>query len=86
MFKRSDAGYSQLSFPFARSVEDVASPTALWVRAADDYAKLLSGRNGPQRRSAFDAERKRLLAIPNDEEAQLIATDIERYLNATSDK
>jgi len=81
--KRAD-GFSQMTYPFARNVEDVEGPDALWVRAAALYARIISENPASERRHAFQKERERLLAETGDPDAQAIAQDIASYLRATA--
>ena len=79
MFRRTRNGYMQLNDPFARAVEDVKGPTALWPRAASLYLQILSIKDPKAQRSAFRREQRRLAATggPN---GSAIAADIGRYL------
>ena len=81
-FKKRPEGYIQMTYPFARNVEDVESEQGLWVRAATLYTRIISQHRPAQRRKAFQKERERL-AQSNDPEAQAIAQDIAGYLKAT---
>lgn len=69
MFSASDGQFRQLGFPFARTIEDVEGPDALWVRATKLYIRLLM-ENAPRgRRQAFLRERDRLRALTSDTDA-----------------
>jgi len=81
MFRRTSSGYEQLFEPFARVVEDVEGPEALWPRAAELYVRLLRTREPAARRTAFLREQRRLAADGGSNTA--IAKDIGRYLHAT---
>ena len=82
MFRRTPTGYVQLEDVFARSVEDVQGPAALWPRAAELYLGLLSIKDRATRRSAFLHEQQRLAAAGSRDD-KAIAADIGRYLKAT---
>lgn len=84
MFKKRPKGYVQMTYPFARNVEDVGSSEGLWVRAATLYADIIKQVPPAQRRKAFEKERERLLNRSGDPDAQAIAQDITRYLRATA--
>ena len=85
-FTRRAKGYIQMIYPFARNVEDVEGPDGLWVRAAALYAQIISKSPPSERRKAFQNEHRRLLAQTGDADAQAIAQDIGRYLQATATK
>lgn len=82
VFAKEGTGYVQRRLPFARIAEDVATPSAVWVRAATLYARLLASHRGSDRRAAFAAERRRLMRGGADDRA--IAADIGRYLAVAS--
>ena len=84
MFKKRPEGYMRLIYPFARNVEDVEGPHALWVRATALYAKIISETRPSERRKAFQNARERLLARTGDPDAQAIAEDITSYLQTTA--
>ena len=84
MFKKTPEGYAQVGAPFARSVEDVEGPNALWVRTAELYERMIAETPPSERRKAFEAERDRLLKLHRDVEAQQVAADITNYLEATA--
>jgi hypothetical protein len=83
-FKKRPGGYMQMTYPFARNVEDVEDQQGLWVQAATLYARIISQNPPAQRRKAFQKERERLLAQSRDSDAQAIAQDIATYLRATA--
>lgn len=83
-FKKGRGGYTQMTYPFARNVEDVGHQQALWVRAAELYAGIISRHPPQQRREAFQKERERLLARNGDLDAHAIAEDIATFLKATN--
>ena len=85
-FTKRAEGFIQMVYPFARNVEDVEGPDALWVRAAALYAQIISEKPASERRQAFQNERERLLAQSSDPDAQAIAQDIASYLRATAAK
>lgn len=82
MFDLRDGQWSQLQYPFARAVEDVEGPDALWVRAAQLYLSILRSTPRDELADAFATERERQLALTGDAGAQAIADDIARYLAA----
>lgn len=79
MFRSTPEGFVQIKAPFARAVEDVEGPDALWVRTAMLYSRLLEAPPGTERRAALEAERRRLEGEPG-EDAQAIAADIAHHL------
>lgn len=90
LFLRRDAdgSLSIINEPFARTLEDVPDENALWVRAVRYYATVTRlPRN--ERRPALRAERARLMATGDPQDA-LIAADIFRqirtYRKPNSDK
>jgi hypothetical protein len=84
MFVKTPAGYRQMTATFARNIEDVEGPDALWVRAAALYIRIMRENPPNKRRQAFILARKTLLTRQNDSDAKAIASDIERYLKETS--
>ncbi|MEI9851585.1 MAG: hypothetical protein WDN24_12905 [Sphingomonas sp.] len=86
MFEQAPDGLHPLSFPFARTIEDVDSRIGLWVRAVEVYVKLAQVPAG-QRRAAIEAEVKRLDYDLDDRTASLaIAKDLRAYLKAVPAK
>ena len=84
MFRSTPEGLVQIKAPFARAVEDVEGPDALWVRAAELYARLLAAPPGAARRAALEAELRRLEGSEGEEE-KAIAADIAHHLGVTAE-
>ena len=84
IFERTPDGLRESADPWARSIEDVEGPDGLWVRAATLYLRIISQNPPRHRRKAFEKERERLLASPEEPDSKAIAEDIGWYLAATS--
>jgi len=78
MFKLSPDGLKQLSFPFARQVEDVASPNAIWVKAVRLYVEALQVPTQDRRRKFV--ELKSWLAMNGNSNDDEIGEDVDHYL------
>ena len=78
--KRDGEGRLRLvTFPFARSAEDVPSRDALWVRAVRLYAEIAAlpeSARGP----ALVARRESLRTQREDADAALLAEDVDRQI------
>jgi hypothetical protein len=79
MFKTSPKGLRELSFPFGRQTEDVASPDATWVRAVRYYVAASQGSRTAQRNALTKLKIK--LSADGNREDREIAEDIGRYLS-----
>jgi hypothetical protein len=75
VFQRDGTAWHQEASAFARSVEDVEGMQGAWVRAADNYARIVALPKA-ERRGALEAEAKRLLALHDDSAAPAIAVDM----------
>ena len=74
----------QLFEPFARVVEDVESPDAVWVHAVTEYSALQRQTTTADLRRAVEARQVALAANTTSNEAQAIAADLGHYLDVTA--
>lgn len=83
MFAKGPQGWTQLTDPFARAIEDVEDADGLWVRTAARYAALQQRAPGEALRAAAIAERDALLGKTGEMEPQAVADDLQAWLDAT---
>lgn len=74
----------QLFEPFARVVEDVEGPDAVWVHAVTEYVALQWQRTGSDLRKAVEDRQVALAASKTSNEAQAMASDLAHYLDVTA--
>ena len=83
MFKNGPKGSVQLDHPFARQIEDVEGPDAVWVRAVKLYVELSKIPAGPRRAKAVLRKARRLEGNFSDPGGQQIGLDLKIYLSQT---
>ena len=86
MFSKTPAGYRQLNFSFARSIEDVEGPNAVWVQAARLYTQALRQKNRTARRHALLQQQRRLERLWFNPTARAITGDIAHHLRVTRNR
>ena len=78
MFKRTQTGLRELTFPLTRNVEDVPDAMSIWVRAVRFYVQATSAPGAAQRRKLALLQRR--LQHSQRADDREIANDIWRYL------
>jgi hypothetical protein len=83
MFETGPSGLVQIFDPWARVVEDVESPSGVWVRAVEEYLRIQQGAMGGNEGSVIESARRNLLER-DDIAARTIADDLARHLRKST--